>query len=290
MISSVFMLAAALGAAPDLLVSTEALAAGLEDAILVDVREAERYAEGHIPGAVHLDVESLSETRGGVRGLLRSGREVADALGAAGIDPARRIVVYSGMEEAEDVKFATRMFWILEYMSYPRVAVLDGGFEKWRNEGRPIAEGRSPRLAGIAAEWRLRPRPELLADRQRVLGQLRSAPGNLLDMRSAEEYAGISKRDFVNTAGHIPGACNLPVPDVVAGPQHTFRDVEELREVLGLTLEDDGAPVITYCNTGRDATVGYFALRLLGREDVAIYDGSMTEWGMRPGVRLGPAR
>jgi len=272
-----------------LLVSTDQLMQ-LQDVQIVDVRGRDAYVAGHIPGALHLDSATLSEDRDGVNGLLKPVEEVAALLSWAGLDPARHVVVYGAMEAPDDLKHATRLFWILEYVGFPRVSVLDGGFAKWRAEGRPIETGEPRGPSGEGRVLSLRPRPELLATRDEVLEAITPGSGRtLVDMRPPEEYAGLAKEDFVARAGHIPGACNLPATDFVAKSGDEGTAYYALRPKANLRAAVEGSPakpVITYCNSGRDASVGYFVYRLAGFERVAVYDGSMAEWGRHPGLNV----
>lgn len=268
-----------------LLLSTEDLA-GMPDAMIVDARPLAAYAAGHIPGALHLDPAALSEERGGVQGLLKPLDQLDTLLSEAGLDPTRHVVVYSAMDTPDDLKNAARLFWILEYLGFGRVSVLDGGFAKWKAEGRPI-ETDAPPAKQERMKLDLTPRPERLATRDEVLGIIKSGAGTLADLRPSEEYAGLSKKDFVQRAGHIPGACSLPAGDAVQNSGTESAPVFTLKPAADLKASIEGAnkaPVITYCNTGRDASVGYFLYRLNGYDDVAVYDGAMAEWGNHPAL------
>ncbi|MBP8129362.1 MAG: sulfurtransferase [Candidatus Hydrogenedentes bacterium] len=271
-----------------LLIATDQLQQ-LQGVQVVDARPIEAYAAAHLPGALHLDPATLSEERDGVQGLLKPVETLAALLSEAGLQPARHVVVYSGMDKPDDLKNAARLFWILEYLGFPRVSVLDGGFAKWRAEGRPVEAGAPPVPPEPVPELSLTPRPELLAVREDVLAIIGTSRGTLVDMRAPEEYAGLAKKDFVLRAGHIPGACNLPATDFAVkmgsdiAPYYTLRPVTELKQAI---QGDASAPVITYCNTGRDASVGYLVYRLAGIDRVAVYDGSMAEWGNHPGLSV----
>lgn len=273
------------------LLSTDNLA-GLHDVAIVDARAAEAYAAGHIPGALHLDPATLSEERSGVVGLLKPVAELSPVLSALGLDPAKQVVVYSAMATPEDLSTAARLFWILEYVGFEHVAVLDGGFAKWSAEGRPIEQGAAAAPAAARMEPMLRPRPELMATHDEVVEAERTGVP-LVDFRSPEEYAGLSKKDVVKRAGHIPGAGNVPATDLVdkhemAGAVfYTLKPIEALQELLA---GDAAKPVIAYCNTGRSASAGYLAYRILGRTNVSLYDGSMAEWSCHSalGVTAGP--
>ena len=243
----------------------------LDRVLVLDARAQADVEKGHVPGAAHVDVESLSETRDGVRGLLKPVEAVRALVAEAGVDPRKHIVVYSA---AGDVKRATRLFWILEYLGYPEVSVLDGGYEQWQTLGKAPATGAlsvpSVPVESLPAEVR----PELLASRDEVKGGACS----LVDLRAAEEYSGEAKKDFVAKSGHIPGATSLPAGDLVQEDTLRFQPKGAIADLLKQQNAGDDKRVVTYCNTGRDASVGYFAYRLMGHDDVALYDGSMAEW------------
>jgi thiosulfate/3-mercaptopyruvate sulfurtransferase len=258
----------------DLLVATDDLPK-LGDALVVDARPAKEYAAGHIPGAVNLDVATLSEKRDGVKGLLKPLDQVKALLEQAGLDPARHIVIYGAMEDPVTMTNPSRMLWILEYLGYDKVSILDGGIGKWREEGRALSTEPVTPVPVVLPE--LKPRQERLAQRGDV-DEFIKGRGMLLDLRPPEFYAGKKQKDYVAKKGHIPTAINLPPAELVTGPHHTYRPVEELAETLEKAGVKRGAPVVTYCNSGRSASMGYLVLRLTGHDTFALYDGSMAEW------------
>jgi thiosulfate/3-mercaptopyruvate sulfurtransferase len=265
-------------APPHILLSTEEVA-NTPGLLLLDARDGDAYLAAHLPGAVTLDVDTLSEEREGIPNLLKSEADLRILLARAGVDPARKIVVYSGMENpAGDLKRATRLFWILDYLSYPEIAIMDGGFAKWKSEGRPITKELPVVPLLDAARLAIRPRPELLATLHEVAVHAAKADADLLDCRPPAEYAGLSKKDFVAHSGHIPGAHNLPIEDLFASGSPTLNTGDALENTVKNAAADPTRRVVTYCNSGRDATAGYFALRLLRYKNIAVYDGSMAEW------------
>lgn len=259
----------------DLLIATERLAS-IENALVLDVRPADAFSSGHIPGAANLDIGSLSETRDGVAGLLKPLEQVHAALAAAGVDPAKHIVAYCGMEKPDDFKDAARMFWILEYVGYPQVSVLDGGLAKWKAEGRSLEQGPTSVKPAVIPD--LKPREDLLATMEDVESAIKQGDKRLVDWRNADMYHGSKKADIVKAPGHIPTAKNLSSEEMVRGQDSTLKQagtIEELAKTQGVDLN---APTITYCNSGRSASTGYFVLRMLGNKQVSLYDGSMAEW------------
>lgn len=280
---SALLLTFATALGPEHLLLTPATVEGETAFLLVDARPAEAYAAGHAAGAAHLDPSDLAEDRDGVPGMLKALPEVLRIAARHGVDPSRHVVVYAEDHGPDDLKHATRLFWALEYAGFPRVSVLDGGFARWRAENRPVetGPGRAPVLD--AGSWSLSPRKEVLATRADVIEVAKSGEGQLMDLRTPEDYAGLTKRPFVKKAGHIPGAHNLPVADTVQGEAGSFctmRPLEEVRaELLRVEGGDPATRTIAYCNSGRDATVGYLVYRLAGFTNISVYDGSMAEWG-----------
>ena len=272
----------------DLLLSTD-LIGKVKDELVLDVRPAEAFEKGHIPGAAHLDQATLSEEREGVPNELKPVDALAPLLAQAGLDAEKHIIIYSGMGDVSDFKNATRMFWILEYLSYEKVSILDGGFAKWVAEGRPVETGPSKVEAVKPGKVSVRPRGLLLAEYETVAEMAASGEGVLVDCRAPEEYAGLTRKDFVAKKGNIPHASNVPAQDLIDPATKLLKPAAELSQLIAPVKADRDTPIVTYCNSGRDATVGYFALRMAGHDHVAVYDGSMAEWAAKESLPVGAA-
>ncbi|MBI5095061.1 MAG: sulfurtransferase [Candidatus Hydrogenedentes bacterium] len=260
---------------PAMLTSTDELGQ-LKNSLIVDARPLADYQAGHIPGAAHLDVTQLSETRNGVKGLLKPVEQVREALGKAGLAMDKHIVIYSSMKTADDLKDATRLFWILDYLGYPNIAVLDGGFAKWTADKRPTEAGDSPVKAVAPPEVHVQ--ANRLASKEDVQKFLGANAGLLVDQRSKEEFGGEKKAEPVAKPGHIPGAKNVPATSFVQDSDKTLLPGKSLEDLLKGSGMASDKHTITYCNTGRQASVGYFVMRLSGHDNVSLYDGSMAEW------------
>lgn len=269
------LLGVVLSAAASLLVSTDQLG-GLKDAIIVDARSNDDFVAGHLPGAISLPADTLSEKRGEVQGLLKPLDQLNTLAGDAGVDPNKHIVVYSDMTEAEKRVKATRLFWILQYMGFPRVSVLDGGIGKWKSEGRELATGEV--VSEKVAIQGLEAKEGLLVANGAVSEMLEEKSGVVMDMRSQSFFTGCKFKDYVAREGHITGARNLAEGDLFTGPDYVFKTPEEIQALLGQKGVEKDTRLITYCNSGQSATVGYFGALLTGKNDVAVYDGSMAEW------------
>ena len=254
--------------------------ANLKNTLFVDARSAEAFAAGHIPGAANLDVDSLSETRDGVIGMLKSHDDLVPMFAAAGLEMGKTLVVYGGFEEGGEVKAVTRLFWVLEHSGFSDVRLLDGGLAKWKAEGGVPETGPSkvpPSSVDRLAE--LKRAEALVVDKKQLTTAMDRGTALVVDLRSKDEYTGAKKKDFVKNAGHVPGAKSKPATSFVEGDYFTFKSPEKIREMIGSGAPAGKKPVITYCNSGRDATVGYVAYRIAGFKDIAVYDGSMAEWG-----------
>jgi len=249
----------------------------------VDARPADAFTAGHLPGAAYLDTESLSENRDGVKGLLRPIPEVRAQLARQGIDPRRHIAIYAGLETSADLYRATRLFWILEYLGYKHVSIIDGGYRKWAAEGRPVEVGESHASAiPVSQIVRLKIKTKKIATMSGVQTNITRSRANLFDLRSPGQFTGPKKSGAVARAGHLATAHNVPATTLISLQDGTFLPIADI-SVRFAAETNPGKPAITYCNTGRSATVGYFALRLLGNKNVALYDGSMSEWTHDPG-------
>lgn len=237
----------------------------------------DRYREGHIPGAAFMDlIRDFSDTSSGLGFTLPRPEVLAGALGRLGIARDHRVVVYS----AGHMMWATRAFWLLRYAGHDAVSVLDGGLHGWRAGDREVASGDEHYPP---ATFEAAPRASLFADRAATEEAIGDAEVLTVNALSPEVYAGTSDHHY-GRRGHIPGSHNLHYDRLLDG--HFFRPSEALRAELddaGLLAAER---VITYCGGGISATLDAFACLLVGQENVAVYDGSMSEWARDPALPL----
>ena len=267
---------------PDVLVSTEWVAAHLTDPavrLLESDEDLLLYDTGHVPGALKLDwVEDLNDPV--VRDYVD--REAMERLlREKGVNPDTRIVLYGDKNNW----WATYAFWVLRLFGVERLAVMDGGRQRWLDEKRPVDTARPSVPAGRIKVAERKETP-IRAFREDVLAHVR-AGRPLVDVRSPEEYRGerLHMPDYPNEGalrgGHIPGARNIPWARAVDPATHCFKTAEELRAIYeqeqGLS---PGGEVIVYCRIGERSSHTWFVLTwLLGYPAVRNYDGSWTEWG-----------
>jgi thiosulfate/3-mercaptopyruvate sulfurtransferase len=230
------------------------------------------YLEAHVPGAVHLDLSTdLADLGAPVRNTIAPPAALAETFGAAGLGTDSHLVVYDRLGGYS----AGRVWWALRYAGHDHVSLLDGGFERWRAEGRPVEAGSVlPKRAHFAC----RPRPELLVGKEDVLRILRDSGAQIVDARSRDRFAGVGE-EHTRHKGHIPGSINVPYSENLAGDPPRLLPLDALRRVYLAAGVDLQRPVVTSCGSGVTAALDAFALCLLGCERVAVYDGSWAEWG-----------
>jgi thiosulfate/3-mercaptopyruvate sulfurtransferase len=266
--------------AKDVLVTTDWLAEHLDDPSLVVAEVDENpglYDDGHVPGAVKLhwrdDLQDPVE-----RDLVD--KEAFELLmGRLGISDASRVVLYGDKNNW----FAAYAYWYLKVYGHEDVRILDGGRQKWLDEGRELTtEVPSP----VRVEYRAGERDETLRAYRDAVREALGAPEKaLVDVRSPQEFAGDLvappgyEQEGAQRTGHIPSAQSIPWTQAVRD-DGTFRSREELQalyESKGITA---GKEVTAYCRIGERSAHTWFVLReLLGYEQVKNYDGSWTEWG-----------
>ena len=238
---------------------------------IIDVRPAEDYANGHIPGATHFDLFGLSLIDTSEAPLKAFMFMIHHVLELRGVNESKEVVFYednSGMR-------AARGLWFLEYYGHPNAKMLDGGFRAWKAAGAPVTSDATPPKT---APFKIAERRDVLATTDDVLRSLGQKQIAILDTRSEGEYLGTHVR--AARGGAIPGAIHIEWTDNLA-PDGKFKSNDELKAMYdkaGLTPDKE---VVSYCQGGYRAAHSYVALRLLGFPKVRNYIGSWKEWGDR---------
>lgn len=239
-----------------------------------------RWEQGHIPGAAFADlVVELSDPDASLPFMMPSAERFAAAMGALGVGDASRVVVYDGRESM----WAARVWWMLRAFGFDDAAVLDGGWTAWTAEARPVST-EAPEIA--PATFTPRPRPGLIVGKDDVRAAIGDGATCIVDALTRREYSG--EFAFYGRPGHIPGAVSVPARRIVDRDTQRYQPPETLREMFAPVLGADRA--ITYCGGAIAAASDAFALHLLGFDNVAVYDGSMTEWCADPDLPLDTAR
>lgn len=239
---------------------------------------AAEYLDAHISGAVPFDLDAVSDPDAPHPHTLPSAAHFAEAVAALGITNESLVVVYDGMGFFS----APRAWWMFRVFGHDRVAVLDGGFPKWAREGRPVETGRSM-SAPAARPFRATFRPELVRSLADVRGNLETRAALILDARGPGRFAGTEPEPRPGVRpGHIPGSRNLHYARFTDPDSGAFLEAGELEALFASAGVAGDRAVICSCGSGVTACVLALGLHLLGRGDVAVYDGSWTEWGSHP--------
>ena len=232
---------------------------------------AAEYEQGHIPGAVFMNLGELRDTDSDLPMTLPSPEKFASRMQSLGLGDGSRIVLY----DDSPWRTAARAWWMLRHFGAHDVAILDGGLAKWKAEGRELATGKEQLRHRHFTVW---------ADQKgvRTLDQMKALVGGgdeqVLDARSAARFTGEEPDPRPAThSGHMPGARSLPYTGIF-NADGTYKQGDDLRRAFEEAGIDLDRPIVTTCGSGVTASTLMVGLHLLG-SDAALYDGSWSEWG-----------
>ena len=229
-----------------------------------------QYLDGHIPGAGFADLTTdLCDRDNAIEFSLPTPEAFCAAMGRLGVGDTSHVVLYDSLISA----WAARVWWMLKWVGFDRAAILDGGLNAWKAEGRAISTDPPTHPERYL---RPRPRPELIADRDEVLAAIADDKVHLIDTLPAESFNGDA--EFYGRPGHIPTAVNIGGMELVdeTGRYRLPKDLRDLHAAI------PNERVITYCGGGILASSNAFVMTRLGYEDVAVYTASLQEWAANP--------
>jgi thiosulfate/3-mercaptopyruvate sulfurtransferase len=234
----------------------------------------QEYAEAHIPGAVFFDIDDIADAASPLPHMLPDAAKFSSRMRGLGLGDGTRIVLYDNNKYSA----SARAWWMLRLFGHPEVAVLDGGLAKWRAEGRPVTDDPvTPKEAHFTA----RQNNLLVRDLEQIRANVLSRREQVVDARSRGRFAATEQEPRAGLrGGHIPGSVCLPHLELIA-TDGTLLPEPELRRRFAAAGVDVSRPVVTSCGSGVTASTLALALYRLGRDDVAVYDGSWSEWGGR---------
>ena len=264
---------------PEMLVTTSWLAEHLQDQDLavLCIGSTPEFCKEHIPGARAIRLDEIAVTRNGIPNELPPIEKLQRVFSAAGMSNSSHVVLYGERFNL----MAARAYFTLDYLGVAdRVALLDGGIEKWTAEHRPLST-ETPLVKTAALT--VSPHSAILVDTAALqkLEQKKSGTIALIDARPAKEFTGEQLSEDVTTAGHIPGAKSLYWMDMLVSRENpVLRPEAELRRMYTDLNAKEDQPLITYCRTGMQSSFDYFVAKYLGYQP-SMYDASFYEWSKK---------
>ena len=231
-----------------------------------------RYKDAHIPGAGFIDIlGDLSDRSSDLPLMMPPERQFVDAMAKYGIGDDTYVVLYSTSEPM----WAARMWWMLRAFGFDNAAILNGGWAKWTAESRPVS---SDTCAYPPGRFTARPRPGCFVGKDEVLTAIGDDGACIINALPYAMHAGTGGPVF-GRRGRIASSINVPVGALHDPDTGAYRPAGQLREIFGAARADQAERIIAYCGGGIASSSDAFVLTLLGHDNVAVYDGSLFEWG-----------
>ncbi len=237
---------------------------------------AAEFAAGHIPGAQFFDIDAQSDASSPYPHMLPSPQQFEKAMAAFGIGDDTTVMVY----DTSPMFSAPRVWWMLRAFGHEKVVILDGGMKAWKAVDYPVVDRATPQQP--TATFTAKPNPALVRSFDDMMRIARDGSAQILDARGEPRfYAREPEPRPGLRGGHIPGAKNAHYATLIAA-DGTLKPADELKRLFESKGVDLSAPIVTSCGSGVTAAIVMLALVVAGAQDVALYDGSWSEWGARP--------
>ncbi|MGR8946988.1 MAG: sulfurtransferase [Gammaproteobacteria bacterium] len=238
-----------------------------------------KFDEAHIPGAQFLDlISELADPNTDIPFMMPAAKRFGEILQSYGVTNDSHVVFYNNGIPM----WSTRAWWMFRSVGLENVAVLDGGWQKWQTEGRPVTN--EPARVSASSALSVQSNPKFWSDKQAVLANIETNAACTINALAPEVFSG--EKNQYGRAGHIPGSHNIYYGDLINEKDGTFHPAPTLREKFAAVGALDDNPVIAYCGGGISATMDAMMLFQLGKTDVSVYDGSMSEWIRDPDLPL----
>jgi thiosulfate/3-mercaptopyruvate sulfurtransferase len=239
------------------------------------------YAAAHIPGAQFFDIDAVADHTSDLPHMLPKATDFAIFAAKAGIGPATTVVIY----DANNFMASARAWWTFRVFGHDQVYVLDGGLARWNDRELPLS---SAAVIHDRSVFSTCFRPHLVYSLNQMRELLATDSTQIVDARSAGRYAGSETEPRMGLrSGHIPGSHNLPFSELIDADSHCLKPQPLLLKAFLDAGVDPQQPIVATCGSGVTASILALALYCLGNHDVAVYDGSWSEWGQRKDTPIG---
>lgn len=232
------------------------------------------YDRGHIPGSAFIDLQAdLSDASAKTNFMMLPIEALSRRFAALGVGDRTRVVLYS----RKAMQWATRVWWMLRAVGFDNAAILDGGYDKWAAEGRPVETSTRVYAGDVLTP---RPRPHLFVGKQEMQAAIGDAHACSINALAPDLHSGANPR--YGRPGRIPGSVNVPAMSLQDPATFALRPASDVAKVFADVGADASKRILIYCGGGIAATLDAFLLHQLGYTNLAVYDASLSEWAKDP--------